>query len=38
MTEHLITGDRIDENMFVRGSEFPDLQTLPTTLIEALGV
>jgi glutamine synthetase len=36
ITEHLTTGDRIDENMFVRGSEFPALQTLPTTLIEAL--
>lgn len=32
ITEHLTTGDRIDENMFVRGSEFPALQTL----IEAL--
>ncbi len=29
-------GDRIDENMFVRGSEFSDLKTLPTSLLEAL--
>lgn len=28
-------GQRIDENLFVRGSEF-DLQRLPTTLLEAL--
>lgn len=36
MTQHLSAGKRIDENMFVRGSEFPDLQTLPTSLLEAL--
>ena len=29
-------GDRIDENMFVRGSEFSDLKTLPISLLEAL--
>jgi glutamine synthetase type III len=29
-------GDRLDENMFVRGSEFSDLETLPTSLLEAL--
>jgi glutamine synthetase len=29
-------GDRLDENMFVRGSEFPNLPTLPTSLIEGL--
>lgn len=29
-------GDRIDANLFVRGSEFPDLQKLPTNLLEAL--
>lgn len=28
-------GDRIDENLFVRGSEF-DLQKLPSNLLEAL--
>jgi glutamine synthetase len=36
ISQHLLVGDRIDENMFVRGSEFSDLQTLPTTLLEAL--
>jgi glutamine synthetase type III len=36
ISQHLSVGDRIDENMFVRGSEFSDLQTLPTTLLEAL--
>lgn len=29
-------GDRIDANLFVRGSEFPDLKKLPTNLLEAL--
>ncbi len=29
-------GQRIDENLFVRGSEFPDLETLPTNLFDAL--
>ncbi|MGD1950398.1 MAG: type III glutamate--ammonia ligase [Leptolyngbyaceae cyanobacterium] len=29
-------GNRIDENLFARGSEFPDLETLPTNLYEAL--
>ena len=29
-------GKRIDENLFARGSEFPDLETLPTNLYEAL--
>jgi glutamate---methylamine ligase len=36
MSKHLHPGDRIDENMFVRGSEFPNLQTLPTSLLEAI--
>ena len=36
IAQNLHPGDRIDENMFVRGSEFPNLQTLPATLIEAL--
>jgi len=36
MREHLSPGQRLDENMFVRGSEFPNLQTLPTNLLEAL--
>ncbi|UBF28158.1 type III glutamate--ammonia ligase [Kovacikia minuta CCNUW1] len=36
ITNHLQPGKRIDENMFVRGSEFPDLPTLPTSLLEAL--
>ncbi|MBF1999140.1 MAG: type III glutamate--ammonia ligase [Synechococcales cyanobacterium C42_A2020_086] len=34
--QHLSAGKRLDENMFVRGSEFSDLQTLPTSLLEAL--
>ena len=29
-------GDRIDENMFTRGEEFPNLPILPTNLFEAL--
>ncbi|MGB3293631.1 MAG: type III glutamate--ammonia ligase [Phormidesmis sp.] len=29
-------GERIDENLFARGAEFPDLQTLPRNLFEAL--
>ncbi|MEM9164765.1 MAG: type III glutamate--ammonia ligase, partial [Cyanobacteria bacterium P01_F01_bin.4] len=29
-------GERIDENLFARGAEFPDLDTLPTNLHEAL--
>lgn len=36
ITQHLSAGKRLDENMFVRGSEFSDLQTLPTSLLEAL--
>lgn len=36
MAAHSSPGDRIDENMFVRGSEFPNLQTLPASLYEAL--
>jgi glutamine synthetase len=36
MEKHLEPGKRLDENMFVRGTEFPDLQTLPTSLLEAL--
>lgn len=36
ITKHLEAGKRLDENMFVRGSEFPDLQTLPASLLEAL--
>ncbi len=36
MAKHLKSGKRLDENMFVRGLEFPDLQTLPASLLEAL--
>jgi glutamine synthetase len=36
LNQHLQPGQRLDENMFVRGSEFPNLQTLPTSLLEAL--
>lgn len=35
MKNHLKPGDRIDENMYVRGSEF-DRPTLPTNLFEGL--
>ena len=31
-------GDRIDENLFTRGEEFPNLTILPTNLYEALAV
>ena len=36
MEKHLSPGKPIEENMFVRGAEFPDLQTLPSSLLEAL--
>lgn len=36
MEKHLQAGSRLDENMFVRGSEFPDLEMLPSNLFEAL--
>ncbi len=29
-------GDRIDENLFAEGAKFPNLETLPTNLFEAL--
>ncbi|MGC1308750.1 MAG: type III glutamate--ammonia ligase [Phormidesmis sp.] len=31
-------GERLDENLFARGAEFPNLKTLPTSLREALDV
>lgn len=34
--QQLSPGQRIDDNLFVRGSEFPDLEKLPTNLLEAL--
>ena len=34
--KQLDPGTRIDENLFVRGSEFPDLEVLPANLLEAL--
>ncbi|NER83196.1 MAG: type III glutamate--ammonia ligase [Leptolyngbya sp. SIO1D8] len=34
--KQLMPGSRIDENLFVRGSEFPDLDVLPANLLEAL--
>lgn len=34
--QQLDPGSRIDENLFARGSEFPDLDVLPTNLFEAL--
>jgi glutamine synthetase len=36
ISNHLQAGKRLDENMFVRGSEFSDLEVLPTSLLEAL--
>ena len=36
MQQNIHPGKRLDENMFVRGSEFPDLQSIPTSLFEAL--
>ena len=36
MAKNLSAGARLDENMFVRGLEFPDLPLLPTSLLEAL--
>lgn len=36
MEKHLQPGKRLDENMFVRGLEFPELHNLPTSLLEAL--
>ncbi|WP_225931167.1 glutamine synthetase [Leptolyngbya sp. 7M] len=36
INRNLSAGNRFDENMFVRGSEFTDLQTLPSSLLEAL--
>jgi len=36
ISQHLQPGDRLDENMFVRGSEFPNLQVVPVNLLEAL--
>lgn len=36
MAKQLKPGQPIEENMFVRGTEFPDLPTLPTSLLEAL--
>lgn len=36
LTNHLSPGERIDQNMFMRGSEFPNLAVLPSSLNEAL--
>ncbi|MEO0985711.1 MAG: type III glutamate--ammonia ligase [Cyanobacteria bacterium J06639_14] len=36
MEQQLVPGPRIEENMFVRGSEFPDLDLLPANLLDAL--
>lgn len=36
INQHASAGKRLDENMFVRGSEFTDLETLPSSLLEAL--
>jgi glutamate---methylamine ligase len=36
MDKHVQPGQRLDENMFVRGSEFSDLKMLPSSLLEAL--
>ena len=37
LKQQISPGERLDENLFARGAEFPDLETLPTSLIEALG-
>jgi glutamate---methylamine ligase len=36
LANHVQPGQRLDENMFVRGEEFSNLQTLPSNLLEAL--
>ncbi len=36
MEKQLEPGPRIDANLFVRGSEFPDLELLPANLLDAL--
>lgn len=36
VNKHLSAGERLDENMFVRGSEFTNLAILPSSLLEAL--
>ncbi|WP_036480123.1 type III glutamate--ammonia ligase [Myxosarcina sp. GI1] len=36
MKNHTSPGERLDENMFARGLEFTDLETIPNTLYEAL--
>lgn len=37
LKKQISPGARLDENLFARGAEFPDLETLPTSLFEALG-
>lgn len=34
--QQISPGERLDENLFARGAEFPDLETLPTSLYDAL--
>ncbi|MEO1400443.1 MAG: type III glutamate--ammonia ligase [Cyanobacteria bacterium J06635_1] len=36
LKKQISPGERIDENLFARGSEFPDLKILPANLYEAL--
>jgi glutamine synthetase len=36
MEKKTMPGDRLDENMFTKGSELSNLETLPTSLLEAL--
>ena len=36
LKQEISPGERLDENLFARGAEFPDLETLPTSLFEAL--
>ncbi|MEM6597498.1 MAG: type III glutamate--ammonia ligase [Cyanobacteria bacterium P01_C01_bin.69] len=38
MKHQMSPGERLDENLFARGAEFPDLETLPTSLFEALSI
>lgn len=36
ITKEISPGERIDENLFARGAEFPNLETLPANLFEAM--
>ncbi|MEN8447313.1 MAG: type III glutamate--ammonia ligase [Cyanobacteria bacterium J06555_13] len=36
LKQQISPGERLDENLFARGAEFPNLETIPTNLYEAL--